>query len=299
MPTFDLFELDRALNGLVARVTIERPRLKPLDWTADELAYLREHYADMMDFEIAEVLGRSENAVKVYRTRQCLPAASRAQIDLVTSNVASQVLGVWVHAMTWWCDHGLIPFVMGGPNRQVRMIRRRDLTAWAVNPLNWVYFDWRKITDPHLRRLCELRAARWGDEWWTTRQVADYHGVDVKDVTRLITLTKRIKACCPPISRGGRHATRRWAYWYVLKSEATRPDLVFYRAKGVPGEPRKANFTPRADAWIMRARELYGWSWNRIARSMGGKRRKAPNGWTIKMRYDHLNVLDQIENLIP
>lgn len=299
MLMFDFPEIDRVLDGLANRVMLERPRVKPLDWTPDELAFLRKHHADMLDFEIAEALGRTENAVKIYRTRQCLPAASRAKTDWVTSNEAAAMLGVWIHAMTWWCDHGLIRFTLGGPNRQIRLIRQRDLTAWVVNPLNWVYFDWHKITDPHLHRLCELRAARWGDEWWTTRQVADYHGVDVKDVTRLITLTGRIKAYCPPVSRGGRHAERRWAYWFVLRSEATRPDLVFYRTKGVPGQLRKSIFTPRADAWIMRAREVYGWSWNRIARSMGGKRTKAPGGWTVKMRYDYLNELDTVEARLP
>jgi len=281
----DVF-LDDVLVAIARKAVASRPRLKAMDWTREDIDFLHAHHADMLDGEIAEALGRSEMAVKVYRVRQGLACASRARSEWVTSNHGAKMLGVEMHAMSWWCEHGLIPYTPAGPNRQIRLVRIRDLTRFAVNPLNWVYADWRKINDPHLRRLCELRAERWCDEWWSTRQVAEYHGVDVKDVTRLIK-AKRITAYCPPISRGGRHKERKWAPWFVLKSEATRPELVFYRRKGVPGEPRGRTFTPAADAWILRAREL-GYSWARIARSMGGKRRKAPNSWTVKMRYDHL-----------
>lgn len=276
------------LSQIAKKAVASRPRMKTLDWTQAEIDFLHRHHGDMLDHEIAETLGRSEMAVKVYRVRQGLPVASQARQEYVTANHAAKMLGVEIHAMSWWCEHGLIHYTLAGPNRQIRLIRVRDLTRFAVNPMNWPYIDWRRINDTRLRRLCELRAARWGDEWWTTRQVAEYHGVDVKDVTRLITMTKRIKAYCPPISRGGRHKERKWAPWFVLKSEATRPDLVFYRRKGVPGEPRGRNFTPAADAWILRARDVFGFSWARIARLMGGKRRQAPNAWTVKMRYDHL-----------
>lgn len=286
MMDVDVFFED-VLEAIANRSAAACPRRKSPEWSQDEIDFIHAHHADMLDNEIAEALGRSEMAVKIYRTRQCLPAASRARTDWVASHRAARLLGVSSHAMTWWCEHGLIPYTMGGPNRQLRLVRVRDLTKFAVNPINWPYFDWRKITDPRLRRLCELRAMRWGDEWWATRQVAEYHGVDVKDVTRLIK-AKRITAFCPPISRGGRHEIRKWAYWFVLKSEATRSDLVFYRRKGAPGEPRGRTFTPAADTWILRGRDVYGFSWARIARSMGGKRRKAPNSWTVKMRYDHL-----------
>lgn len=280
-------DFDEVIDRIATQAVATSPRHKTPDWTPEELAYLRAHHAEMLDGEIAEALGRSEMAIKVQRVRQGLPAASRAG-EWIASHRAARMIGVETHAMTWWCEHGLIPYTMGGLGRQLRLVRLRDLKQFVVNPMNWVYVDWHKINDPHLRRLCELRAERWGDEWWTTRQVADYHGVDVKDVTRLITMTKRIKAFCPPISRGGRHKERRWSPWFVLKSEATRADLIFYRRPGVPGKPRGRTFTPAADTWILRARDVYGFSWARIARSMGGKRRQAPNSWTVKMRYDHL-----------
>jgi hypothetical protein len=102
-----------------------------------------------------------------------------------------------------------------------------------------------------LRRLLELKQERWGDEWWTTRQVADYHGVDVKDVTRYIKLG-RIKGV-QARNLGGRD-NGYWAFWFVLRSEATRPDLVFQRGSGSGHESK--TWTERSDAFLLLARAV-------------------------------------------
>lgn len=276
-------DLDLLLDNVVTaavRQTSEPLKRAPR-WRDDEVRFLHENHARMPDEELATALGRSENAIKVFRVRQGLKAASRAATDWLTTNQVADRLGLDIHKIGGWCDAGLIPSQPSGRARQIRLVRMRDLKAWVVNPRNWVYFDWRKLPDPHLRRLCELRAARWNDEWWTTRQVAEYHGVDVKDVTRLIVTLKRIDAYCPPVSLGGRHAQRRWARWFVLKSVAVTVRFYHY------GDERTI-FTPRADAWILKARNQLGLNWVTIGRMMGTRKKKGPTGWTVRMRYERL-----------
>lgn len=288
----DDLDLDTLLEYTARQACARIPARRPPRWSASETAYLKAHHGDKTDDELAAALGRSENAVKIYRVRLGLCTASRAGKEYLTTNQVADRLGLDIHKISGWCDAGLIPSRPAGPNQQIRLVRIRDLTAWAVNPRNWVYFDWRKLRDLHLRRLCELRAARWNDEWWTTKQVAEYHGVGVKDVTRYIVILKRIDAYCPPVSLGGRHAERRWARWFVLKSVAVK--LRFYHR----GDEHSI-FTPRADAWILKARNELRMNWVAIGRTMGSRKRKGPTGWTVRMRYELLmSLVGQAEEVL-
>jgi hypothetical protein len=137
--------------------------------------------------------------------------------------------------------------------RKIRLIERVVLRRWAANPQHWLYFNPAAVRDAGLRRLLALRQARWGDAWWTARRVADYHGVHVKDVLRYIK-SGRLRAVQAQVSLSGRHPQRRWANWFVLRSDATRPDLVFWTL----ANPQPL-LTARAEAWILRARDELGW----------------------------------------
>jgi hypothetical protein len=258
-------DLQSVISALLRQAVIADPRQRPPSWSADEIAFLHKNAGILDDQQIGEALGRTANAVKIFRVRAKLKAVSRAGTVWITANQAARVLGVDSHKMTYWCRVGLVPArfrVHAESQREYILINRELLKRWCVNLRNWVYIDWRRIKDERIRRLCELRAERWGDEWWDTTQVASHHGVDVTDVKRLISRGE-INSYRPEYSLGGRNLRDTWRNHFVLKSEATRADLVFHKRQGAPGKSRK--FSPGFDAFLFRARAA-GYEWAAIAK---------------------------------
>jgi hypothetical protein len=153
----------------------------------------------------------------------------------------------------------------------MRLIPRVSFYRWVVSPSNWIYFDWKKIPDRRLRRLCQLRAKRWGDEWWDTPTVARHHGVTTSDVKRLI-YRKELPAVQVAVSRSGRHKDPSWLNWFVLKSEAVKVKFIKGRGSHTEWQPTK-----RAQAWIRKAWKA-GWSFEAIVRSMGSP----VTSWTLR-----------------
>lgn len=246
-------------------------------WSEAEEQFVSENLGWLTDDEMGAYLGRTGVAVHLHWKREMhLPAPSRAP-DVIVSDKAAAMLGLDGHKLTHWVDAGLIPGRLMAGGKKIRLIQRETLRRWVLNPMNWVYFDWRGIRDPELRRMCSKRAKRWGDEWWTTRQVADYHGVGTGDVKRYIHLG-RIRSYRLPFSLGGRHSDRVWSYHFVLKSEATRKDLRFVHR----GEDR-STITPRGKAWLKKALKL-GLNATAIARTM---------------KRDHMTILNWIERYFP
>jgi hypothetical protein len=234
-------------------------------WTAEEDDFLRKNQPFMSDDELAVALGRSANAVHLRWERDMgMPARSKTG-EWLTGREASSMLGLDEHAISHWCDVGLIPhrIMPGGSN--IRLVRRVTLYRWAVNPENWIYFNWRAIPDDHLKRLCAHMAAKWGDEWWNTRQVADLHQVDPKDVLRL-ALRGELPAKQAQASLCGRHKDPFWLNWFVKRSDAFQ--VRFRKGRGAGHE---IDFTERAEAWMLKAKNELGMTWREIARSMGKK----------------------------
>ena len=229
-------------------------------WTAQEDDYLRKYNGHQTDQEMAAALGRTVASVKLRRKRELrLPAPSKAA-GFLTAQKAAQMVGLDQHRITHWCDEGLIPHRVMPGERRVRQIKLVTFKRWMVNPDNWIYFDWRKLKPGPIRRLCELRAERWGDEWWTSVEVARHHGVETNDVARLCK-QGRLAGAQPAVSRSGRHKNRVWANWYVRRSNALK--ARFYKRAQETWQP-----TPRALEWMLKARGM-GWSYTAIARSMG------------------------------
>lgn len=270
---------------------------KAKPWTPDEEAFLKENLGYLTEAEIAEHLGRSEVGVRLRWKRELnLPAPSKTP-GWMTAHDAARRLGVDSHKITHWVDEGLIPGREMAGKRVIRLIREVTLFRWAVNPKNWMYFDRERVQDAHLRRLLELQAQRWGDEWWSTRQVADYHGVSTSDVKRYIKLG-RIDAYRLPVSLGGRHENRYWSNWFVLKSEDTKEDLVWVRRKDIKGgnDPYQQPFTAAADAWILRARDELGMTFVAIGRTMKvGKWKYEGRGNPI-IGYRYRKLKQEMEN---
>ena len=247
------FEIVQRRSGLpLACLPAPTITTKSPSWLPEEEDYLRSHLGFLEETQIAEALGRSQIGVHLRWSRDLhLPAPSKHP-DYLTAQQIAKRLGEDAHKVCSWIDRGLLHGEILPGGRRIRRVRKAVLLRWLVNPDNWIWFEIEDVRDPQLRRLLELKRERWGDEWWTTRQVADYHGVDVGDVKRSIKLG-RIRAV-QARNRGGRHNHNYWAYWFVLRSEAIRPDLVFYKGSGSGHE--LAVWSESGDAFLLLARAI-------------------------------------------
>ena len=195
-------------------------------WTDEEDEYLEEMAGIISDAEIAENLGRTECAVHVRRERERgLPSQSKHPA-YITANRAASLLGLDAHKVCGWIDCGIMP---GERIDTVFQATRRVLLSvfyrWMQQPLTWLYVDVEKIVNPHVRAMVARCQAEWGDEWWDTNQVADYHGVDKRVVNRHANLGR-----VPGVrvtNLGGRASKdQRWGYWYFRKSDAVHFKFV-------------------------------------------------------------------------
>lgn len=249
-------------------------------WTPEEDKFLKDNLGLITDDKIAEELGRTRVSVSLRWKRDLHLSAPSKHPLYITGSQAAHILGIDEHKITHWCDFGLIPHRLMAGKRKIRLIPRISLSRWVITTDNWIYFDWHLITDPHLRRLCELRSKRWGDEWWSSRQVADYHGVTAKDVQRLI-YRRELPARQVKTSRGGRHKKPAWLNWYVLRSDAIQAKFLFGRGAGMGWKP-----TERAEAWMIKARFELGMSCKTISRTMGGSpTHQTIDNWLKKIVY--------------
>lgn len=288
MTTTDLSFLDVIVRNSKARSMAK----KAPQWTPAEDRFLRENLGWMTDDELATQLGRTPVAVHLRWKRDLeLPGRSKAP-DVYTALHAAWLLGIDGHKTTAWVDWGLIPGRIMPGGRRIRLIDRQAFRRWVLNPMHWMYFDPKKVRDPDLKRMLAKRAARWGDEWWSTRQVADYHGVTSKDVLRFI-VHGRLPAFRLPYSLGGRHAERYWSNHFVRRSDALQLKFLSWK-NGDNCQP--SHWTPAADAWILQAFERLGLTHAQIGRTMkcGGESLDArgnPQNKKIAYRYSQLKKM--------
>lgn len=270
-----MFDISNIVGAIASRTIAVVPRRKTPKWSLDEIEFLRKSAGTLSDEEMASALGRTPTGIKVFRTRRKILGVTRSATAWLTASKIAAMLGIDQHKVTYWCRVGLLKskeYRQDVNSRIYYIASREAVKRWCVNPANWVYFDWRQIKDEKIRRLCQLRAERWGDEWWTTNQVAQYHGVENKDVVRLIDRGE-IKAYRPEFSLGGRNLKDTWRNLFVLRSEATRPDLVFIKGMGRPGVSKK--FSPGFDAFLLKARDELKLEWDVIGRMAKVKSKSA------------------------
>jgi hypothetical protein len=273
-----------ACAGIQAARPPRGPQSPPWDPTEDD--FLKANLGRLSEADIAASLGRTEIAVRLRWKRDLRLVAPTKDPAYITTNRIARLLGVDNHKTVYWADSGLLPHERLPFRRRVtRRVPWVTFLRWVVNPQNWVWFDPERVPDPHLRRLLELKAARWGDEWWDTNQVAAYHGVKNCDVVRY--LDAGLLSGVHPPSIGGRHFNPHWSRWFVLRSEATRPDLVFHRGTG---QGHQLDWSDRADAFLILARAV-GLSTNAIAALMGWYSQRVTYrlGWLH--RYDLIPAL--------
>lgn len=264
--------------NMLAGVKTKGRKARSVEWSHEEEEFLKKNLGYMTDKEIGDALGRTEIAVHLHWSRDLhLPSPSKNP-NVLTANQAAEMIGIDGHKVAHWVDRGLIAGRLVAGGRKIRLIRRVTFFVWVCSPSNWVYFDIRKVKDAHLKRLLKLRAKRWGDEWWSARKAADYHGVTSKDITRQAKLG-RIKSFHLPVSLGGRHADRKWSNHYFLKSDVVKLELCFGKGYGRKNQKYQKKFTPAADAWLLKARDELGMSFVHIGRTMKiGKEKIGPTG---------------------
>ena len=199
-------------------------------WTDEEDDILRSLHGHLHDQQIGEILGRSQIAVTLRWKRDLhLSPPSRDPYYISTRKLAV-ALGLDNHITPSWVDRGILPgeYIPRSGNGLWRRVRLDILISWITDPMNWIWFNVNKVKDPDLKKLIKQVQKEWGDEWWSTNQVAAYHEVNNKDVLRYI-ISGRIKAI-QAHNRSGRNKDT-WANWFVLRSEATRSDLIFKKRR--------------------------------------------------------------------
>lgn len=211
-------------------------------WTQDEDDLLRSLHGHMTDREIGEILGRSKIAVELRWKRDLhLPSPSRDP-DYLSARRLAEELGLDNHITPYWVDRGIIQgeyIPMHDTNRLWRRVRIDVFLDWLADPMNWIWLNVHKVKNLDLKKLIDKTQEEWGDEWWSTNQVAEFHKVHNKDVLRYIKLG-RIKAI-QAHNRSGRNKDS-WANWFILRSEATRPDLKFVHNKKTAKFPKPMGF---------------------------------------------------------
>jgi hypothetical protein len=243
-------------------------------WSPAEKGFVRNNLGKLGLEEIGAALGRSENSVKLLFTRNGWPAPSK-QPDELTAHRIAELMGKCGKSIARLVDEGILPGRRLPMERLIRVVSEKTFKRWLVNPANWIYFDWKKIRDPRLRRLCELREERWGDAWITTGEAARVAGCAHADVNRWIHMGKVRSA-------------RKWgANWKMLRSEAELLDIP-KRGKGSKGRA-KVDWSEAADAFLVLARAV-GMSSALAARLMGP-------GWEKRVGY-RLYVLNR-DGVIP
>lgn len=291
-------DIDSLINGAIARAAIESgatPRvllargdgaamlafgqrrkwsINSARWSKEDRRFLVENIGRMTDGEIGAALGRTAVAIKIKRQRWGLAAHSKRP-GWLTGHGAAKVLGSDIHSIMALTARGILPHVILPGRRGIIGVRKLQLYIWAVNPMNWIYFKRENVTDPHLRRLLELQAERWDDEWWTTAQTADWHGVDFQDVQRYV--------------EHGKIEATKWGNWHILRSEATRPGLLIPKGKGAGLD---FDWSDEGEAFILLALAV-GFSVNMVGVMAGGW---APQRVTFRLK--SLWKYDQVEDLI-
>lgn len=263
----------------------KRPKTaKALSWSDSEDEFLRQNLGLLSEDEMASKLGRSATAVHLRWKRDLrLPAPSKDP-RYITATKAAQMLDIDAHKVVGWVDQGRMPGERMAGKRRIRRIPRLAFRRWLVKPDHWMLFDVERIKDDQLCRLVRLARTRWGDEWWSLRQAADYHEADTKDVLRYVYRQEIPAVRVENIA--GRSSNPGWAHWFVRRSDAIK--LVIHRGSG---GSRRA-WSEGGDAFMLLAFAV-GLPTGAIAWLMGGD-------WPAKRvsyRLDALRKRDQIPEL--
>jgi hypothetical protein len=168
----------------------------------------------------------------------------------MTAQEVAVALGSDIHSIVALLERGLLQ----GEKVTAKIwgIKRQKLLQWAVNPMNWMCFKLERVQDEQIKRLVTRQRERWPDEWWTTGQVGRYHGVSHMAVAKQI--------------RQGKLPAKRWANWWVLRSDAVK--CHFVTGSGKAGH----NWSEAGEMFMVLAKAV-GMPYSWIAEVQGDKNR--------------------------
>ncbi|MCP4427421.1 MAG: helix-turn-helix domain-containing protein [Chloroflexi bacterium] len=225
----------RVVTAVAAKARAVAANQRAAVWSPEEEAFLRDNLGHLSTEEIARHLGRTPAAIKIRWTRKGYEAPSKRSGEMVATQIGKR-MGVCGKLIIRLVDRSVLPGRVVPGGRNIHVVREDDLRRWIVRPQNWIYFKAERINDLHLKRLVEYAQARWPDEWWTTGQVAAYHGVNFRTVNKAI--------------HDGRLPAVRWQNWRILKSDAAA--MSFVRGKGNV----TLDWSPAGDAFMVLARAV-------------------------------------------
>lgn len=248
VPTVWLVAQDPRLAAVARRPQSRARGPKAPPWSPAEDDFVRANLGYLSDADMGRLLGRTATAVHLRWKRDLRLPTPRKAPGWTTPNRVAWALGIDAHCVLRLIRDGVLPAEpLPWLNQGVYLAYRlRTVTfyRWAINPAHWIYFRIERVRDPHLRRLLELKAARWGDAWLTPGEVAAMHGVHHTDVNRFIA--------------AGKLPAVRWNNWRILRSDAARTHFVKGRGCG-----HVYAWSPGADAFMLLARAI-GLSTNAI-----------------------------------
>ncbi len=228
-----------------ARAALGKQNLKDKvrDWSEEERRILREQIVQLGAAGVAELVGRTANAVKIQQVRMGLKGPTRNE-EYFTANTAADALGIDIHAVTKLMRMGLLALERAPvPGyRPIFRIKRKDLLAWAVNPMQWPYWlyneQWkvRRIPDPAIARMVALRRKRWGDEWLSIGQVARMFGVHHTQINLAYIERGRF--------RGRKLKFRNWIF---LRSDVLAENVPIILGKG----SAEGDWTPGGNKFML------------------------------------------------
>ncbi len=202
-------------------------------WSDEEVAALKVELGKYTLEEIAARHGRTTIAVKVKMKRLGFHAPSK-QPGEISARAVGDRMGMCGKTVKRLIRMGVLPgrqATTGG--QDIHVVKERALRQWAINPMNFIYFKYGRIQDPHLKRLVQLAQERWDDEWWSTGMVAQYAGFSSS------------RSVLPHVYKGTLPAVR-WYNWQVLKSDALKHKFVVGK-----GNAELAEWSPDGDRFIV------------------------------------------------
>lgn len=209
-------------------------------WTEEEDEFLRANLGRIPEAEIARRLKRSLPAVILHRKRELHLGGTTRHGDFFTANAIAFGLGIDAHSITKLIDRGIMPGHRAPTTDQrIRVVDRRALARWVLNPKNWAYIDPDRIGElrpqgkrplpgdfdftywEDLRKLVARVRRRWRDQWLTPGQIM-----------ALLHLPQRSRYVNAAIRKGTLPAVR-WGNWRIRKSSIPKGKTLNFRGDWV------------------------------------------------------------------